>query len=203
MSRCLIRLPGSVGLTGWDLAAREQDDVVRERGTFPRRAACRRQTRRRPDLLAVGGKLGELAGGAAIDRLDPEIGEWTLRRECLERRRAVFDRSRRLGRPRQAEGEDFRSTRRQDDVCRLQIAVENPFGVRCGQRVGQRKTGVDERDGVHRTTTEALVQRLALEQFHDEERHWRRADVIDGADAWMVERGNGLGLALESSKRLR
>ena len=47
------------------------------------------------------------------------------------------------------------------------------------------------------------MKRLALEQLHHQERHRRSADVVDGADAGVIERGDGLGLALEALERLR
>ena len=42
--------------------------------------------------------------------------------------------------------------------------------------------------------SEALGQRLALDELHDEV---VGADVIERADVWVVERGHGAGLALE------
>ena len=72
-----------------------------------------------------------------------------------------------------------------------------------GERIGERKTRVHERGGVQRAARETLVQRLTIEQFHDEERHGRRADVVDRADPGMVERRDRLGLALEALERLR
>ena len=80
--------------------------------------------------------------------------------------------------------------------------MEDPFGVRRGQRVSKRETGVDEHGRVHRAASETLMQRLAVEQFHHQEGHRRGADVVNGANPGVVERRNGLRLALEALERV-
>ena len=61
--------------------------------------------------------------------------------------------------------------RRDEDVGRLEVAVDDALGVRRGERVGQREADLDERRaGPAGPRSEALVERLAVEQLHHEER---------------------------------
>jgi len=55
---------------------------------------------------------------------------------------------------------------------------------------------------LHWTVTDDMFQRGAVEVFHDDIRlAVLLADVVDGADIRMVERGGGSGLAAEALER--
>jgi len=108
----------------------------------------------------------------------------------------------RLGGAGQTEVQNLRAARRQHDVGGLQIPVDDPPAVRRGERVRQGDAGIHERRHVERPAREPFVECLSFQQLHDEIRHWLGAHVVDGADAGMVERGNGLGLALEALERV-
>ena len=54
----------------------------------------------------------------------------------------------------------------------------------------------------HRLAVDAMLQRDALQQFHGDERHAGvLVNVVNGADAGMIQRGGGLRFALESRER--
>ena len=68
--------------------------------------------------------------------------------------------------------------RRDEDVGRLEIPVKDPFAVRRGERVRQRQAIVYERVDVHGPAQQAVMQRLAVEQLHHQERDRRGTDVV-------------------------
>ena len=56
---------------------------------------------------------------------------------------------------------------------------------------------------IHGAAVDAVLERLAVEKFHgDEGLAVLFADVVNGADVGMVERGGGLGFALETGEGL-
>jgi hypothetical protein len=91
-----------------------------------------------------------------------------------------------------------------EDVGRLDIAVDDSFGV-CGiERVGDLDGEGQQSLHVERAPGDAVLQRRPLEILHgDEGQGVFLADVVNGADVGMIERRGGLGLALEAAQRLR
>ena len=66
--------------------------------------------------------------------------------------------------------------------------------------MAEREQGLD----VQRAARDAVLQSHALEKLHgDEGVAFVLADVVNGADVGMVQRGGGLGFALETAQRLR
>jgi hypothetical protein len=51
-------------------------------------------------------------------------------------------------------------------------------------------------------SSKPLLEGLAFEQLHRDERRLR-ADIVDGADIWMVQRGRSPGLPLETLESRR
>ncbi len=92
----------------------------------------------------------------------------------------------------------------EQDVGRLDVAVDQPDPVSRLQRVGDLGADFDELDKLERLSTQPRVQRLALDVLHDEKR--RRVGLLDRVyrdDMRMVERGGELGLAHETFDRRR
>jgi hypothetical protein len=85
-----------------------------------------------------------------------------------------------------------------EDVRGLDVAMNDPLGVRGIERVGDLNTQLDENLEIDRTAADAMLQRLAFEPLHhDEMLALVLADVVDGADVRVVERGGGAGFALK------
>jgi hypothetical protein len=91
----------------------------------------------------------------------------------------------------------------QQDVVRLDVAVDDAAAVRVGERPGdlaQHARGVGRRKGTARA--EPLAERLAGDVAHDEEDEAaRRADAMDGDDVRVREPGGGARLAHEAVAR--
>ena len=88
------------------------------------------------------------------------------------------------------------------NIGRLDIAMNDPFGVRRVQRVGhldaQRQRGRD----IERLAADVLAKCFAVEQLHHQKWMARRlADVVNGANIGMIERRSGARLALETFPR--
>ena len=102
---------------------------------------------------------------------------------------------------REPEIEDLRTPRREKDVGRLDVAVDDALGVRGIEGIGQRKRDVYGRGKIQRPPREPLLQRLAFEELH-REIGWIRSDVEDRADVRMIEGGCGACLPAEALERL-
>ena len=105
----------------------------------------------------------------------------------------------------EAEVEDFHATVAGDEeVLRLQVAVDDPLLVGGGQRPRDLRAVVHGLAGRQRAVCELHPQRLAVEQLGDGVCHAvRSAEVEDGQDLGMRERGHRLGLALEARQGIR
>src|SRR5579863_2647014 len=90
-----------------------------------------------------------------------------------------------------------------EDVCGLDIAVNDAFGVGGVEGVRDFDSQVEEQVQLHGTASDEVLQSLAFEALHgDEGASVFFADVVDGADVGMVESGGGLGLATKTAERL-
>jgi hypothetical protein len=89
---------------------------------------------------------------------------------------------------------------RDEDVLGLEVTVEDALGVGGGETPGDLRGVVG--DALDRQTREELVaKRLAFEEFgHEVRRYLVRADVVDGDDVRMVERGGGARSVFEASQ---
>ena len=109
----------------------------------------------------------------------------------------------RLDHRRQAEVEQLRVPARGDeDVGRLEIAMDDAGGVGGVERVGDLDAEADDGADRHRAGGHHFVQRQAAEQLHDEigapVRLRRLADVVDRADVRVIQRRRRARLALEA-----
>ena len=91
-----------------------------------------------------------------------------------------------------------------ENIGGLDVAVNDAFGVRGVERVGDFDGEREQVFDVQRAAGDAVLERLAVEKFHgDEGLAVLLADVVNGADVRMVQRGGGLRFALETGERLR
>jgi hypothetical protein len=101
---------------------------------------------------------------------------------------------------RQAEVEDLDPPLGGDEqVLGLEVAVDDPLLVRCGQAVRHLDRVVDRLADRQRARAKAIAERFALEQLRDDEGGAVvGADVVNGQDVGMVEARGGARLLLEA-----
>ncbi len=89
------------------------------------------------------------------------------------------------------------------NIRRLNVAMDDSLGVGRVERVGDLDAQRKQRVQFHGTVADDVFQRRAVEVLHDDEGlAVLLANVVDGADIWMVERRCGPGLAAEALERL-
>ena len=100
----------------------------------------------------------------------------------------------------EAEVENLRSARGQQDVGGLDIAVDDAGGMSRLKGVGEGRADLEEDPQVQRAVPDSLLQGLTLEQLHDNEcpAIGRFADVVDRADVGVLQGCHCLRFALES-----
>src|SRR6266851_834235 len=92
--------------------------------------------------------------------------------------------------------------RRQKNVCWLDVAVHNPLGVRCSQRVCHLNSDVEHLVQLNGVTGNTLLQALALQLLHnDEGMAVVLFDAMDGADMRIVQLRSCPRLTLETLQR--
>ena len=109
--------------------------------------------------------------------------------------------ARRLG---QSEIEDLGLTALPNkNIGRLDVAMNDPLGVRSRQSIGHLDANVEEFVDFDRLFPNPLLQAHSLQLLHDDERMSAVVvDVVDGADAGMVQLGSGACFAHEAVERL-
>ena len=92
---------------------------------------------------------------------------------------------------------------RHDDVCRLQVAMDDAAVVRGGESPGDLRAVLDRFANRHRSARGDLSQRVAFEELgHGVRGLAFAADVVDGNDVGMRKGGERFHLALEPRERL-
>ena len=90
-----------------------------------------------------------------------------------------------------------------ENVGGLDVAMDDAFAVRGVERVGDFDGEAEQDIHFERTAGDAMLQGQAVEILHgDEGLAVLFADVVDGADVGMVQRGSGLGFAAKALQRL-
>ena len=96
------------------------------------------------------------------------------------------------------------AARGDENICRLDIAVDNALGVGGIERVGDLNGKVHDLLGGERPAGNTHIQGHAFEQLHgDEAVPAIFANFMDGANIGMIQGGGGAGFALETLQRLR
>src|ERR1041384_233946 len=100
----------------------------------------------------------------------------------------------------QAEIEDFHSAiAGQKDIFRLEIAMDDAFGVGGGEAVGDGRCYINSLAPGDRPFVQASAEAFAFKQFGDRVGDAVvRAVVVNRQDVWMREGGDGASFALES-----
>ena len=91
-----------------------------------------------------------------------------------------------------------------EDVRRLDVAMNDALAVRRIQRVGHFGREIEQQFVLHRTPADAMLQRHAVEKLHDhEDAAVFLADVVNGADVGMIQRRSRARLAAKTLQRSR
>jgi hypothetical protein len=90
---------------------------------------------------------------------------------------------------RQPEVEHLRLTSiRDEDVRRLDVAVDDPFQVRGVERVGDLDAKIEHGFNFQWLSGNPMPERLPLKQFHgDEASSIRFVNLMDRADVWVIQ----------------
>src|ERR1035437_9646085 len=93
---------------------------------------------------------------------------------------------------------------RDEDVGRVEVAVDDAFGVRSVQRIGNFDAQFEHRLDLQRFAIDPVPERLPFQQLHrDEGSPIGLVNLVDRADVRMVQRGRSLGFPLETAEGLR
>jgi len=85
-----------------------------------------------------------------------------------------------------------------EDIGRLDVPMNDPLGVSSIQAVRNLDCQVENLISLKRLAEDALLQRLALQEFHGNELlPFVLVDLMDRANVRMIEGRGGFGLALE------
>ena len=105
----------------------------------------------------------------------------------------------------EAEVENFGvATVGDENICRLDVSMDDALGVRGIQCVGYIDGDGEKKIEFHRSAGDGVLQRLAFKALHgDEGLAIFLADVVNGANVGMIQRGGGLRFALETREGLR
>ena len=92
-------------------------------------------------------------------------------------------------------------------IGRLDVAMNDSFGVRGVERVGNFNGEGEQIAGLNRRSIDTVFQRHAIKKLHRNERLSTLvagiSDIVDRADVGMIEGRCGLGFALKPCERLR
>ena len=95
-------------------------------------------------------------------------------------------------------------SRRQHDIGRLDVPVDNPLAVRFVQRVGHLDANVRISASFDGTLADPRLQRLPLHLFHGNVvLPFGFSDFIDGGNVGVIQAGSGLGLPDEATQPVR
>src|SRR6516165_7993526 len=86
-----------------------------------------------------------------------------------------------------------------EDVCWLDVSVDDAFGVSGVQSIGHANGYIQQRFQFHGTAGNRVLERLSVQEFHSDEGFAIfRADVVNRADVWVVQSRSSFGLSPKS-----
>jgi hypothetical protein len=89
-------------------------------------------------------------------------------------------------------------------VCRLNVAMNDTFGVRCFERIGDLNGETEEHAHFQRAGTNAMLQRGPFQKLHrDEGLGFVFANLVDGGDAGMIQGRCSAGFTSKAFQCLR
>src|SRR4029077_18986607 len=92
----------------------------------------------------------------------------------------------------------------QKQICRLDIAMNDSFGVGCVQGVGNLDADIEQRIQLESPTEDHFPQSLAFQIFHhQEESPLVLANFMNGADVWVIQSRGGARFTPEALERQR
>ena len=90
-----------------------------------------------------------------------------------------------------------------EQIRRLDVAVDDPGGVRRLERIGDLDRECQQQVDVERAPGDTMLQRRPVEELHDQERAAVLfADIVDGADVCVIQGRGRSRLPEESGERL-
>jgi hypothetical protein len=90
------------------------------------------------------------------------------------------------------------------DVRRLDVTVDDTFGVSCVECIGDLNCERHHRFCVHRLSCNPVLERQPIQKLHGDERFAVLVvNFVDRANVGMVQRGGSLGFALKAAECLR
>jgi hypothetical protein len=105
---------------------------------------------------------------------------------------------------RETEVENFRvATLRDEDIGGLDVAVNDPFRVRCVESIRHFYRDLKQAIHFHRLARDQVLQCCAIEILHDDEcLPVLLADIVNRADVGMIQCGSGFGFTTKSFQGL-
>ena len=147
----------------------------------------------------IGRQTLDLFGRHVPDRPEHDAGN------RAQKRRGIFFGVRDDGGPpREAEVEDLGPlSDGQEDVFRLEVAMDDILAVRRGEAFGNRRRDLDRRAPRQRALEQAGSECLPFEELHHrEQRVFGARELVDRHDPGVRQRGDGARLPLEPLTRL-
>jgi len=97
----------------------------------------------------------------------------------------------------------FACPRSNEDVGGLDVAMDDPLGVGCIERVGNLGAQIEQHFNLECFALDRLPERLPFEHLHDDEGvSIGLVNLVNGADVGMVQRRRGLGFTPKTGQRL-
>ena len=105
----------------------------------------------------------------------------------------------------EAKIQDFgRTTIHEENIRGLDVTVDDTLGVGSFEAVGDLNTDIQEFGYFDGFPADAILERLALEQLHGDERSaFELANIVNGANVGVIERGSSACFAAETLDGLR
>ena len=189
---------------GLGVVAQDGGDDLRRGAAAERPLAGGHLVEHHAEREDVGAHVGRLP----LDLLRRHVGDRAEQRPGADDRqrlrRALVDRRLRRAHGGDAEVDHLRpAVVGDDDVARLEVAVDDAVGVGRAERVGERHGEVEQRADRQAGLGDHRVERAAADELHHQQPPAVGVlDAVQADDVRVVERGEGARLALQPRQRL-